>query len=120
MFGRLKKLRRSPQTDPLPTWVEGYNGEHTERVVRTILDDDGYRLLRGAEPPVIGDLVLYRDSDGAFTHIGMIVQVSTDLAAARFNLRVLSKWGQHGEYIHAEDDISPYMGSPTACYTDRK
>ena len=102
------------------TWVEGHSDEHTERVIQMIISDDEYRRLSHDEEPMIGDLVLYRDTDESFTHIGIIAQVRTNLAAATFDIEVLSKWGAHGEYFHAEDDVYPAMGKPVAYYTGRK
>lgn len=44
-----------------------------------ILEDDGYRRLEANEPPIPGDLVLYRDPQVGLLHVGMIVSTERGL-----------------------------------------
>lgn len=75
-------------------------GIHDPKVVRAILNDDGYKATNPAavEP---GDLAIYHDMD-EITHTGVVLKVvrgEPDVPAFR-TARVLSKWGYAGVYVH--------------------
>ena len=86
--------------------------------LQMILDDDEFRKLAPSEAPEVGDVVVYRDESGNVSHVGLIAQV---LLGAREEpeFRVLSQWGQDGEYFHNINDVSPLLGSANEFWTDR-
>jgi cell wall-associated NlpC family hydrolase len=82
-----------------------------------ILADDGYRRLGAAESPALGDVVIYRSGDGSISHVG-IVASSGSVGAAPV-IRVLSKWGPEGEYLHPLTHVPEVFGTPSEYWTDR-
>jgi hypothetical protein len=82
--------------------------------VVTILPDDGYRKVMVQEQPVVGDVVVYRDSL-IVEHVGTIVDVH-QLGGMSVPM-VLSKWGPGPEFIHAVTR-SPF-GIDFEYWTDR-
>ena len=78
------------------------------RLVRLILEDDGYRRIGPTEVRE-GDLVVYHEGD-TIEHTGVILAVETDdrLIGGQA-LRVMSKWSWGGEYVHYVKDC-PYAG----------
>jgi len=85
-----------------------------------ILTEDGYRRLGRFEEAWPGDVVVYRRPGGEATHVGIILEVAADVAAAGVRIKVLSKWGQHGEYIHDLPDVPPLLGVPSEAWSDRR
>jgi hypothetical protein len=86
-----------------------------------ILNEDGYRKLPGLDEAEVGDVVVYRHpGEGHVTHVGMVIEVKIDVARAARALTVLSKWGQHGEYVHALSDVPVPLGVPVEVWTDRR
>ena len=69
------------------------------RDVENILDDNGYQVVRIGRP---GDLAVYRDQDGAVSHIGCVV-ASTDEGRPLIE----SKWGSQGLFLHLPE-ATPY------------
>jgi hypothetical protein len=71
-----------------------------------ILHDDGYRELGLSEVPERGDLVLYRDPQAGYLHVGLVLSIEQGLSReSRQIARVLSKFNSvSGEYIHWEHD----------------
>lgn len=102
------------------TWVEETIRLDTETILQMVLQDDGFRRLHPNEPPMPGDLVVYRQQDHAFAHIGVMVSVETNLESAEYDITVLSKWGEHGEYIHGEHDVPHRLGTQVEYFTDRR
>jgi hypothetical protein len=45
-----------------------------------------------------GDVVLYQDVEGRPTHVALIITIDRSLGVP--NIKVLSKWGLHPEFIH--------------------
>jgi hypothetical protein len=84
-----------------------------------ILDDNGYRRLTGEREAEIGDLVVYK-KNLAPTHVGIIIGFDDDLSAGTRKIKVLSKWGADGEYIHRIDDVPAVFGVPAEFWTDRR
>jgi len=84
----------------------------------TILEDDGYRQIPAKEV-VEGDVVVYADSWGKFSHVGVVIHHSPDVQSASWKTRVLSQWGADGEFFHDLDDVHPYLGKPKGFWTER-
>jgi len=83
-----------------------------------ILKDDGYHRIRlvDMEP---GDVVVYDDM-GEVTHTGIVLSIvrgEPDVPAFR-RARVLSKWGQAGEYVHLDTE-GAYAQHTISYWTDR-
>jgi hypothetical protein len=79
------------------TWIDA---EHLQK----ILADDGYRRI-AISAAVLGDLVLYRDAEGDFAHVGVIVKHNADIETGAWKTLVLSQWGADGEYFHDINDV---------------
>lgn len=84
-----------------------------------ILGDDGYRPLPNGDDLTAGDVVVYRDEEGAVAHVGLVTEVKTDIEKAQWEVFVLSQWGRDGEYFHRLDDVNLLLGKPTEYWTDR-
>lgn len=84
-----------------------------------IREDDGYRLVEREGDVQIGDVVVYLD-DGEVTHVGIIITKRGNIAEARFEFEVMSKWGHDGEYIHPLMVVPSIFGKDVQFYTDRK
>jgi hypothetical protein len=56
-----------------------------------------------------GDIVVYRDDLGRIEHTGVVVWV--DRAGPLSMPWVVSKWANHGEYLHRVNNC-PYRGMP--------
>jgi hypothetical protein len=69
-----------------------------------IFDEDGYRKLPAGESPLPGDLVVYREKDIGYIHVGVILACHRG-AEGLLVPKVLSKWDDaSGEYIHWVND----------------
>ena len=79
--------------------------------------DDGYRPLRPGETKMIGDLVVYLFR-GAPAHVGILVE-RLIVHETEVSWRVLSKWGDEGEYIHPLDHLPTWCGDSPTYWTDR-
>lgn len=77
-------------------------------VVRAILQEDDYIKVDRSNLKV-GDTVIYIDADGDITHSGIVVEVPD------FGAKVLSKWGECHEVIHAMGDC-PYNDTTKEFY----
>lgn len=66
--------------------------------VDTVLADNGYAEVAAPRP---GDVIVYRSSNGAIQHSGVVRFADGD------QILVESKWGAFGRYIHAPAD-QPY------------
>ncbi len=95
------------------TWIE------TDELP-TILNDDNCRRLKENEDVFPGDVVAYTRASGDITHVGIVLRVEPDIEKATRRITVLSKWGQHGEYVHASEDVPTLLGSPTQLWTERR
>ncbi|HET9392192.1 MAG TPA: hypothetical protein VFO29_01530 [Candidatus Rubrimentiphilum sp.] len=81
--------------------------------------DDCLRELGGGlAEAVTGDLVVYY-RDGNPQHVGVITQIGKNEFGG-FDVLVLSKWGEGGEYIHKIDDVPEIYGRDKRFITDRK
>ena len=79
---------------------------------------DEYRKLSPGEVPEVGDVVVYKDQRGNVSHVRLIAQVIPG-ARQEPEFRVLSQWGQDGEYFHNINDVNPLLGSANEFWTDR-
>jgi len=84
--------------------------------IERILVEDGYRRIQPDEV-MIGDVVLYRDANNQPSHVALIMAVET-IGRMR-NIKVLSKWGKDGEFIHFVEDVLEQMGRAVEFYTER-
>lgn len=91
-----------------------------EDLVRVLIED-GYRRLAGEVEVEFGDIVVYEDDDGEVTHVGIVIgkNVLTP-GSSRDVLRVLSKWGGDGEYLHDLSHVPQVYGRVAAFWTDRR
>jgi cell wall-associated NlpC family hydrolase len=89
-------------------------------VLQMILEDDEYHRLSSSDEAAMGDIVVYRDSQGVATHVGLVAQAGPIRQEGTRDIVILSQWGADGEYIHRVDDVSPYLGTPTEYWSDRK
>jgi len=80
-----------------------------------ILREDGYKQVR-LEDIMIGDVVLYKNYRGEPVHVALVVTVDRVFG---LNVKVLSKWGVDGEFIHFIEDVPPFLGTPSEVYTER-
>jgi hypothetical protein len=88
--------------------------------ITMILEDDEYRRLQPSDEVAKGDVVIYKDNDGHVSHVGLVVDIKPDLVQAENKIKVLSQWGQDGEYFHDAEDVNPRLGIPTEYWTDRR
>ena len=93
-------------------WV---NPEHMGMILR----DDGYRRVVNESELQQGDVVVYRDSSGQVSHVGLVAEVNPNIKDANFEISVLSQWGATGEYIHRIDDVTPILGHFSEFWTER-
>ena len=77
-----------------------------------ILDDNGYSKTT---KPQVGDIAVYRDSNGDITHTGIVREVDENGNV----VDVESKWGAYGRYDHKPGDVPPEYGTPEYHHTDR-
>jgi hypothetical protein len=85
-----------------------------------VLEDDDYRRLSGSGQAELGDVVVYRDTQGVVTHVGLVARIVTDLQVGAREMGVLSQWGADGEYFHRVDDVPSLLGIPAEYWSDRK
>lgn len=96
------------------TWVET-----NKEVLNLILKDDAYRKVEEIKSISVGDIVVYRSDDGDPQHVGIVIERVPELAIGNFKIKILSKWGFDGEYIHELNYKPLLFGSHTDFYTDR-
>lgn len=93
-------------------------GEEATGVVRSILDDDGYHQVSLLDT-VVGDVVIYAEADGGFSHSATVVAIEDNtLIPGGRAVEVISKWGYAGEYQHALREC-PYFADQVTFWTDR-
>ena len=85
-----------------------------------ILTEDEYVRIEDQTKIVPGDLILYRNSRGEPTHIGVLIRRKEDIEAAGFKMTILSQWGSDGEYTHDINDVPELLGYPSEFYSERK
>lgn len=84
-----------------------------EEDVEAILEDDGYRKLPWDPAAwMVGDIAIYRDPTTAeLKHVGMIAEKILEIESTRINIKVLSAWGENGEFLHPIDRVHPLFGT---------
>lgn len=83
--------------------------------VHDILTRDRYELRPSFETALIGDVVVYFDTQGSPVHVGFVYRVVSTRQGTR--IRILSKWSEAGEYVH---DLEDYRdGKPRQIWTPR-
>jgi hypothetical protein len=85
--------------------------------MKALLQHDGYAQIPKLSS-VDGDLVLYRDDNNDYSHVGLIILAERNRDT--MNIKVLSKWGKDGEYEHFEEDIPPFAGKALEYWTERQ
>ena len=91
-----------------------------EEDVSAILVDDGYRQLPWDPSAWLsGDIVIYRDGNGAMVHVGVVAKKQVDLATGETSVEVVSAWGESGEYLHPIGDVPSLLGRPTEVVAQR-
>jgi hypothetical protein len=87
-----------------------------------VFRDDGFRRLGGPHESEIGDVVVYADDKGDVCHVGIVVSKNlvTDPQNPGDPLKVLSKWGAMGEYVHDMSYVPELLGKAIEFWTDRK
>ena len=91
------------------------------RDIDLILRDDDYRRLSDEGLAEVGDLVVYRRI-GIPRHVGIVFEKVPDLEAGQqpFHFRILSQWGDDGEYLHRLRDVPTIFGDQIEFWSDRK
>jgi hypothetical protein len=104
--------------------------EDTDEHIRILLDDCGFRrivtlpnmkvdLLEQGHGAQLGDVILYLDSGKAHSridHSGIIIGV---ISQPWPDLRVLSKFGMNGEYVHPYRQVPDAYPTTIEIWTDR-
>ena len=86
--------------------------------VQKFLEDDGYRQIKASDAQE-GDIVVHYDV-GEISHTGLVISVvQEDRIIGGQAVKVLSKWAQGGEYLHAVTD-RPYAEQKLTYWTDRE
>jgi hypothetical protein len=94
-------------------WIESTDLE-------TILPADGYRRLANVSDVVPGDLVLYKNYTGAYSHVGVVLDRCPVISNDDLGILVLSKWGKEGEYVHPAEKVPLLCGKPVEFWTERE
>jgi hypothetical protein len=80
-----------------------------------VLEEDGYRPVTRESDVERGDVVVYSDDREEVQHVGIVLEVFRDVrpdTTEPWKVRVLSKWGADGEYIHWANDVVRHFGRP--------
>lgn len=96
------------------TWVDP---DEVER----ILQEDGYRKLnRKAFAIEIGDVAVYQ-VQGRPSHVGIVASAGIVTSDCEDQpVKILSKWGEYGEFIHEANEVPPLFGRVVDYWTDRR
>lgn len=86
--------------------------EHISR----ILTCDGYKPVC-IDDLIVGDVVVYTLAKKR-VHVGLVISVHPSMGSVK-NIRVLSKWGKHGEIEHRMEDVPYYLGKPSEYWSER-
>jgi len=89
--------------------------------VDTVLVDDGYHVVSNQRDVDVGDLVVYRRGS-APKHVGIVYEKAAllDVGQEPFAFRVLSQWGEDGEFLHKLSDVPALFGDRIEFWSDRK
>lgn len=87
--------------------------------VRKALDDDGFRRLAWDYLLWdVGDIVLYRTDREEISHVAVVLAMTPRLTG-EMDVRVISAWGESGEYVHWMNPNNALLGEPYAVYSQR-
>jgi hypothetical protein len=82
-------------------WASRRTSIYEDNEWHVVLSDDGYRKLDPTESPLAGDLVVYRDGQVGFLHVGLILEMRELALGSQKTPWVLSKWDDASwEVIH--------------------
>jgi hypothetical protein len=81
-----------------------------------LIREDSYRRVH-LDQLMEGDIVLYKDHKNEPSHVALVIQIERTLS---LNIRVISKWGKDGEFVHLINDVPALLGKPVEYYTDRE
>ncbi len=84
--------------------------------IDNILQHDGYQPV-SIDDLVSGDVVVYTLAKKR-VHVGLVTNVMPAMGSVP-NIRVLSKWGKHGEVEHRLEDVPYYLGEPSEYWSER-
>jgi hypothetical protein len=84
-----------------------------------VLEGDGYSQLQNVAAVVQGDLVVYKDYMGSYSHVAVVLGRYRVDSGNELGIEALSKWGQEGEYIHKAEDVPFHCGKPAEFWTER-
>jgi hypothetical protein len=104
-------------------WGARRTAIYEQSEINKILQDDGYRPLRNAEPLSLSDLILYYERE-TFYHVGVVAKfqaLSFGAEAGQPIPWILSKWNDtSGEVLHHFENV-PFGDIPTQSqfWTDR-
>ena len=95
-------------------WVE------PEYIPKLLKEDEYQEVHRNLTVP--GDLVVYyKNADKKIIrHVGIIVAKEGNVESGDWVIRVLSKWGAEGEYLHCENEVPTIYGTTRVYYSERK
>lgn len=84
--------------------------------IKKILIEDGYNPINRDDLGV-GDVVVYTIENRRM-HVGLVTAIMPSLGKIP-NVRVLSKWGKHGEVEHRLEDVPFWCGNPTEYWSEK-
>ncbi len=84
--------------------------------IDNILLHDGYKQVAIGDL-MAGDVVVYT-LDKKRVHVALVTHISPPMGSVP-NIRVLSKWGKHGEIEHRLEDVPYYLGKPSEFWSER-
>ena len=86
--------------------------EHIGKILRS----DDYQPV-SIDDLIVGDIVVYTLGTKR-VHVGLVTRVLSSMGSVT-NVRVLSKWGKHGEVEHRLEDVPYYLGQPSEYWSER-
>ena len=96
------------------TWID-------HEAIQEVLEDDDFGpcpLSPSEWEP--GDVVLYRaEGKSEITHVAILMQITAKPESASYEITVLSKWGEHGEYLHPLEHTPHFHGRFSQVWTQR-
>ncbi len=96
------------------TWVD-------PTYLDTIFADDEYYRVTKLSEIQIGDVVVYqRKGESDPCHVAIIAEIAPKVGTASWEIKVMSKWGADGEYIHLLEDVPEIYGEPSSYWTERR
>lgn len=88
--------------------------------LRMILEEDGYQKLPNSSFAFLGDVVVYQYGQSGYHHVGIIAELRRLPGGDAPLMKILSKWGDAGEYIHSLNEVPATYGVPYEYWTERR